>query len=78
MNAWVTGELFSAGNDPPLDVVLHAKPLRNRKGRRKEGSGDYADSESFSWNVKIAKNVTDSRKNCMVSHMRVCRKYGVA
>ena len=59
-------------------VVLHARPLRKRKGRGKEESGDHAYIESFSRNAIIAKNVTDNCKICMAGHTCACRKYGVA
>ena len=47
-------------------LVSHTRPLR--KGRRKEGSGDHAFHESFSWNAIVTKNVTDNHKNHTAGH----------
>ena len=52
-----------------INVSLAHQTPQEEEG--KEGSGDHAYSELFSWNAIIAKNVTDNRKNCMAGHTRV-------
>ena len=59
-----------------VHVVSLTRQTPQSKG--KEGSGDHAYSESFSWNAIISKYVIDNRKNSMAGHTCMHRKQGVA
>ena len=67
----VTWYIFSGHPGHNHHLVSHARPLRKRKGRGKEESGDHVYIELFSWNAIIAKNVKDIHKNCKAGHMCV-------